>query len=128
MGSRRVGSLRARSFTGCRRFQDDVFVLELSSILLSSYFRLMSSGRPNLRNLLAQGYVPVLGSDGHTVYLVQSARAISGGVAFTFGKPVCSCRFSVLSLWLGRGWTPGSVPRVCCVCGSRGIKGSNGIA
>ncbi len=49
MGSRRVGSLRARSFTGCRWFQDDVFVLELSSILLSSYFRLMSSGRPNLR-------------------------------------------------------------------------------
>ena len=38
----------------------------------------------DLRNLLAQGYVPVLGSDGHTVYLVQSARAISGGVAFTF--------------------------------------------
>jgi hypothetical protein len=38
----------------------------------------------DLRNLLAQGYVPVLGSDGHTVYLVQSARAVSGGVAFTF--------------------------------------------
>jgi hypothetical protein len=26
----------------------------------------------------------VLGNDGHTVYLVQSARAVSGGVAFTF--------------------------------------------
>ncbi len=38
----------------------------------------------DLRNLLAQGYVPVMGSDGHTVYLVQSARAVSGGVAFTF--------------------------------------------
>ena len=38
----------------------------------------------DLRNLLAQGYVPVLGHDGHTVYLVQSARAVSGGVAFTF--------------------------------------------
>jgi len=38
----------------------------------------------DLRNLLAQGYVPVLGNDGHTVYLVQSARTISGGVAFTF--------------------------------------------
>jgi hypothetical protein len=38
----------------------------------------------DLRNLLAQGYVPVLGNDGHTVYLVQSARAVSGGVAFTF--------------------------------------------
>ncbi|MBZ5719306.1 MAG: carboxypeptidase-like regulatory domain-containing protein [Acidobacteriia bacterium] len=38
----------------------------------------------DLRNLLAQGYVPVMGQDGHTVYLVQSARAIRGGVAFTF--------------------------------------------
>ena len=38
----------------------------------------------DLRNLLAQGYVPVLGNDGHTVYLVQSARTVSGGVAFTF--------------------------------------------
>jgi hypothetical protein len=38
----------------------------------------------DLRNLLAQGYVPVLGHDGHTVYLVQSARAVTGGVAFTF--------------------------------------------
>jgi Carboxypeptidase regulatory-like domain len=38
----------------------------------------------DLRNLLAQGYVPVLGSDGRTVYLVQSARTIRGGVAFTF--------------------------------------------
>jgi hypothetical protein len=38
----------------------------------------------DVRNLLAQGYVPVLGQDGHTVYLVQSARAVRGGVAFTF--------------------------------------------
>lgn len=38
----------------------------------------------DLRNLLAQGYVPVMGQDGHTVYLVQSARAVRGGVAFTF--------------------------------------------
>jgi carboxypeptidase family protein len=38
----------------------------------------------DLRNLLAQGYVPVVGSDGHTVYLVQSARSIRGGVAFNF--------------------------------------------
>jgi hypothetical protein len=37
-----------------------------------------------VRNLLAQGYVPVLGSDGQTVYLVQSARAVRGGLAFTF--------------------------------------------
>jgi hypothetical protein len=38
----------------------------------------------DLRNLLAQGYVPVLGQDGQTVYLVQSARAVRGGLAFNF--------------------------------------------
>lgn len=38
----------------------------------------------DLRNLLAQGYVPVMGPDGYTVYLVQSARSVRGGVAFTF--------------------------------------------
>ena len=37
-----------------------------------------------VRNLLAQGYVPVLGQDGRTVYLVQSARTVRGGVAFNF--------------------------------------------
>jgi Carboxypeptidase regulatory-like domain len=38
----------------------------------------------DLRNLLAQGYVPVMARDGHTVYLVQSARSVRGGVAFSF--------------------------------------------
>jgi hypothetical protein len=38
----------------------------------------------DVRNLLAQGYVPVLGQDGQTVYLVQSARSVRGGVAFSF--------------------------------------------
>jgi hypothetical protein len=38
----------------------------------------------DIRNLLAQGYVPVMGSDGQTVYLVDSARSVRGGVAFTF--------------------------------------------
>ncbi len=37
-----------------------------------------------IRNLLAQGYVPVLGEDGRTLYLVQSARSVRGGVAFNF--------------------------------------------
>jgi hypothetical protein len=37
-----------------------------------------------MRNLLAQGYVPVLGRDGNKVYLVQAARAVRGGLAFTF--------------------------------------------
>jgi hypothetical protein len=38
----------------------------------------------DVRNLLAQGYVPVMGSDGRTVYLVQAARSVRGGVAFSF--------------------------------------------
>jgi hypothetical protein len=38
----------------------------------------------DLRNLLAQGYVPVVGRDGHTLYLVQSARSLRGGLAFNF--------------------------------------------
>jgi len=38
----------------------------------------------DIRNLLAQGYIPVLGQDGQTVYLVDSARSIRGGVSFTF--------------------------------------------
>jgi hypothetical protein len=38
----------------------------------------------DLRNLLAQGYVPVVGQDGHTLYLVQADRSFRGGVAFSF--------------------------------------------
>jgi hypothetical protein len=38
----------------------------------------------DVRNLLAQGYVPVVGQDGQTVYLVQAARSIRGGVSITF--------------------------------------------
>ncbi len=38
----------------------------------------------DIRNLLAQGYVPVVGTDGQTLYLVQTARSIRGGLAFTF--------------------------------------------
>ncbi|PYY11875.1 MAG: hypothetical protein DMG61_17810 [Acidobacteria bacterium] len=38
----------------------------------------------NVRNLLAQGYRPFLSPDGRTLYLVQSARAVRGGLAFTF--------------------------------------------
>ncbi|HET9406160.1 MAG TPA: carboxypeptidase-like regulatory domain-containing protein [Candidatus Sulfotelmatobacter sp.] len=38
----------------------------------------------DVRNLLAQGYVPVMGQDGQTVYLVQAARSVRGGVAFSF--------------------------------------------
>ena len=38
----------------------------------------------DVRNLLAQGYVPVMGQDGQTVYLVQAARSVRGGVTITF--------------------------------------------
>ena len=38
----------------------------------------------DVRNLMAQGYHPVIGQDGQTVYLVQTARSIRGGVSFTF--------------------------------------------
>jgi hypothetical protein len=38
----------------------------------------------DVRNLLAQGYIPVLGRDGQTVYLVQTARSVRGGVSFSF--------------------------------------------
>ena len=38
----------------------------------------------DVRNLLAQGYIPIMSQDGSTVYLVQSARSVRGGVSFTF--------------------------------------------
>ena len=41
----------------------------------------------DVRNLMAQGYVPVVGQDGQTIYLVQSARSIRGGVAFSRDFP-----------------------------------------
>ena len=37
-----------------------------------------------VRNLLAQGYRPVMGQDGRTLYLVQAPRTLRGGIAFTF--------------------------------------------
>ncbi len=38
----------------------------------------------DVRNLLAQGYRPVLSADGSTVYLVQGSRAIRAGLAINF--------------------------------------------
>ena len=38
----------------------------------------------DLRNLLAQGYLPVLGQDGQMLYLVQSSRSVRGAVGFSF--------------------------------------------
>ena len=36
------------------------------------------------RNLLAQGYLPVLSADGKTLYLIQSARSFRGGFSINF--------------------------------------------
>lgn len=38
----------------------------------------------DVRNLLAQGYMPVIGNDGRSVYLVDTARSVRGGLAFIF--------------------------------------------
>lgn len=38
----------------------------------------------DVTNLLAEGYQPFLSSDGHTLFLAQSPRAIQGGLSFTF--------------------------------------------
>ena len=38
----------------------------------------------DLRNVLAQGYQSVTGQDGRTLYMLQSARSLRGGLAFTF--------------------------------------------
>lgn len=38
----------------------------------------------DVRNLLAQGYIPVVTQDGSTIFLVQSARSVRGGLSFTF--------------------------------------------
>jgi len=37
-----------------------------------------------LRNLLAQGYLPLSTADGRKVYLIQSPRALRGGLSFIF--------------------------------------------
>lgn len=49
-----------------------------------SFFPAKMEALVDLRNLLAQGYMPVIGRDGRTLYLVQSARSVRGGVAFVF--------------------------------------------
>ena len=38
----------------------------------------------DVRNLLAQGYRPMLTSDGSVLYFAEAARAVEGGFAFTF--------------------------------------------
>jgi hypothetical protein len=38
----------------------------------------------DFRNLLAEGYLPMVGPDGQVLYLVQSPRSLRGGLAFSF--------------------------------------------
>ncbi len=38
----------------------------------------------DLRNLLSEGYLPMLNSDGRRMLIVQAPKAIRGGVSFTF--------------------------------------------
>lgn len=38
----------------------------------------------DLRNLLAEGYVPVTGPDGRALWLIPTPRALRGGVSFVF--------------------------------------------
>jgi Carboxypeptidase regulatory-like domain len=38
----------------------------------------------DVRNLLAEGYRPFISSDGSVLYFAQTARAIEGGLSFTF--------------------------------------------
>ncbi|HYE24293.1 MAG TPA: TonB-dependent receptor [Clostridia bacterium] len=38
----------------------------------------------DIRNLLAEGYRPVVSQDGQAIYLVQAARSVRGGLSYTF--------------------------------------------
>jgi len=38
----------------------------------------------DVRNLLAEGYVPFVSSDGSVLYFAQTSRAVEGGLSFTF--------------------------------------------
>jgi hypothetical protein len=63
---------------------DPYFNLFVRQPLPGSFFASHVEVLMDLRNLLAQGYVPVMSRDGRTLYLVQSARSVRGGVAFNF--------------------------------------------
>jgi hypothetical protein len=38
----------------------------------------------DVRNLLAQGYRPMLAPDGETIFLVEAPRTVLGGLRFSF--------------------------------------------
>jgi hypothetical protein len=72
----------------------DAFNKNLSDPYLSFYMRqpihyrcILPSGMEALidvRNLLAQGYHPMVTSDGSVLYFAEAARSVEGGLAFTF--------------------------------------------
>jgi hypothetical protein len=72
----------------------DAFDKNLSDPYLSFYMRqpihyrcILPNGMEALidvRNLLAQGYRPVVTSDGSVLYFAEAARSVEGGLAFTF--------------------------------------------
>jgi Carboxypeptidase regulatory-like domain len=72
----------------------DAFNKNLSDPYLSFYMRqpihyrcILPNGMEALidvRNLLAQGYRPVVTSDGSVLYFAEAARSVEGGLAFTF--------------------------------------------
>lgn len=68
----------------------DAFDNPSGDAYLSIYIRQPLCARQNVeaifdvRNLLAEGYRPVLGADGRMVFLAQQPRTLRGGLAFTF--------------------------------------------
>jgi Carboxypeptidase regulatory-like domain len=72
----------------------DAFNKSLNDPYLSFYVRqpihyrcILPNGMEALvdvRNLLAQGYRPMLTSDGSVLYFAEASRAVEGGLAFTF--------------------------------------------
>jgi hypothetical protein len=72
----------------------DAFNKNLADPYLSFYVRqpihyrcILPNGMEALidvRNLLAQGYRPMMTSDGSVLYFAQAARSVEGGLAFTF--------------------------------------------
>ncbi len=38
----------------------------------------------DIRNILAQGYLPLTTADGQRILLVQNPRSVRGGLSFTF--------------------------------------------
>lgn len=68
----------------------DAFDNPSGDAYLSIYIRQPICGHQNveaifdIRNLLAEGYRPVMGADGHMFFLAQQPRSVRGGLAFSF--------------------------------------------